>query len=64
MFSREQIDTLYYLVEKGVVTGEAVNAFLKGKLEEVGLKEPVVETPAAPEAPAEPVPPAPETPAA
>ena len=61
MFTREQIDTLYYLVEKGVVTGEAVNAFLKAKLSEVGLNEP---TPPAPEVPAEPVPPAPETPAA
>lgn len=62
MFSKEQIDTLYYLVEKGVVSAEAVNAFLKTKLEEVGLREP--EPPVAPEAPAEPVPPAPEQPAA
>lgn len=61
MFSKEQIDNLYYLVEKGVVTGEAVNAFLKTKLTEIGVVEP---TPPAPETPAEPVPPAPEAPAA
>jgi len=61
MFSREQIDNLYYVVEKGVVTAEAVNLFLKAKLAEIGVVEP---TPPAPEVPAEPVPPAPEQPAA
>ena len=53
MFSREQIDNLYYLVEKGVITGEAVNLFLKSKLAEIGVVEP---TPPAPEVPAEPPP--------
>ncbi len=61
MFSREQIDTLYYLVEKGIRTAEEVNEFLSKKLDEVGLVK--VPTPT-PEVPAEPVPPAPEAPAA
>ena len=50
MFSREQIDNLYYLVEKGVVSAEAVNLFLKSKLTEIGVVEP---TPPEPEVPAE-----------
>ena len=57
MFSREQIDTLYYLAEKGVRTVEEVNEFLSAKLTEVGL---VKAPPPAPETPAEPAPPAPE----
>ena len=64
MFSREQIDVLYLLAEKGIVTVDTVNAFLKGKLAEIGVKDPEPEAPVAPEVPAEPVPPAPETPAA
>ena len=61
MFSKEQIDTLYYLVEKGVVAEADVKTFLEAKLKEVGF---TVTPPPAPEVPAEPVPPAPETPAA
>lgn len=57
MFSKEQIDTLYYLVEKGVVVESDVKTFLEAKLKEVGF---VVAPPPQPEVPAEPVPPAPE----
>lgn len=62
MFSREQIDTLYYLVEKGVITEPDVKSFLEQKLKEVGF---VVTPPAQPvepvvEQPAEVIPPAPE----
>ena len=61
MFSREQIDTLYYLIEKGVVTEADVKTFLNKKLVEVGFD---VTPPPAPEVPGEPVPPAPEQPVA
>lgn len=57
MFSREQIDTLYHLVEKGVIVEQDVKNFLLTKLQEVGF---VVTPPPAPEVPAEPAPPAPE----
>lgn len=63
MFSREQVETLYLLIEKGIRTEEEVKAFLDKKLDEVGLTKtppPAPENPPAPEAPAEPAPPAPE----
>jgi hypothetical protein len=57
MFNQEQIDTLYNLVEKGAVTKEDVDLFLRTKLVEIGF---VVTPPPAPEVPAEVVPPTPE----
>lgn len=57
MFTREQIDDLYYLVEKGAITQEDANKFLQKKLVEIGFE---VTPPPAPEVPAEPTPPAPE----
>lgn len=64
MFDRAQIDNLYYLVEKGVITQEDANKFLQKKLVEIGFEvtpPPAPEVPA--EAPAEVVPPTPEAPA-
>lgn len=57
MFSKEQVETLYLLVEKGIRTAEEVNEFLSKKLDEIGLTK---TPPPAPEQPAEPTPPAPE----
>lgn len=57
MFSQEQINTLFDLVTKGVITEADVKNFLQTKLTEVGF---VVTPPPAPEVPAEVVPPTPE----
>ncbi len=63
MFSQEQVNVLWHLVEKGVIVEQDVKNFLLAKLQEVGFViTPPVE-PVAPEQPTEVVPPTPETPA-
>ncbi len=51
MFNREQIDDLYYLVEKGAIAKEDADKFIVKKLVEIGFE---VTPPPAPEVPAEP----------